>query len=101
MSHLLAGSRGCVALLFGCACIVGMWRLLGLSQVITDVMQLDISSSVTLEHILRLPESCMPNLPRVGLKEGIGATCCTSSGYDNNKSIMIRLCLLLGELWLS
>jgi hypothetical protein len=52
-----------------------MWAHIGLSDFIVDVIHVDKSGSVVLEHILRLPSTLMLRLHSVNLKEVIMVAC--------------------------
>lgn len=69
------GPEDVMHLLFGCARAKELWRLLGLSQIISEATTEDRFGSIVLEHLLRLPESSMPKMISVELKEGISTTC--------------------------
>lgn len=70
----LQGPEDVLHLLFGCTTIAEMCRQMGVSQLIDEAMIEDRSGYVGLEHILQMPDSLMPNMTTVGLKEGIAAT---------------------------
>lgn len=58
-------------LFFQCIHSEDMWRRLGLSEIIQDVVLVDRSSSVVMEHILMLPDNPLQLMPLLDVKHVI------------------------------
>jgi ribonuclease HI len=69
-----SGPEDVLHLLFTCPVAMDLWAVLGLSQVIQEGIQTDLSGSAVLEFLLTNQETPYHNLD-VGLKEVIGISC--------------------------
>lgn len=71
----LQGVEDIFHLLFSCGRAVEMWRLMGISHIISGACQSDRSGSAVLEYLLQMPNSNLPHMSNIDLCEEINTAC--------------------------